>query len=248
LLAALLGLSCSFAGRAERTQVEEICESAVLDAAASKPVAAGAEEMVPNAKKRSVRLPCFHCGEPCRDSTFASADKVFCCQGCLVVHDLLEENGLSQFYDLGQHPGVRIKGAANREQWRYLDELALQQRLLDFSDGQVSKVTFEIPAIHCIACVWLLENLFRLHEGIQRSEVNFPRREVAIEFACEKISLSELVALLVSLGYEPRLTLGELEKRPHKPRCKAALASAWDSGLRVWQHHAIQCAALPGPG
>jgi Cu+-exporting ATPase len=200
--------------------VEEICENAVLGAAANKAVAAGAEEMAPNAEKRSVRLPCFHCGEPCRDSTFASADKVFCCQGCLVVHDLLAESGLSQFYDLSQHPGVRIKGAAKQEQWKYLDEPVLQQRLLDFTDGRVSKVTFEIPTIHCIACVWLLENLFRLHGGIRRSEVNFPRREVAIQFASEEISLSELVALLASLGYEPRLTLGELEKRPHDPGAK----------------------------
>jgi Cu+-exporting ATPase len=200
--------------------VEEVCESTVLDAAADQSGAPGAEETTPDANKCSARLACFHCGEPCRDSTFASADKVFCCQGCLVVHDLLAESGLSQFYDLSEHPGVRIKGAAKREQWKYLDEPVLQQRLLDFTDGAVSKVTFAIPSIHCIACVWLLENLFRLHGGIRRSEVNFPRREAAIEFASEKISLSELVALLASLGYEPRLTLGELEKRPRDPGAK----------------------------
>ena len=131
--------------------MEEVCESVVLDAAADKPGAPGAEETTPDAEKRSARAACFHCGEPCRDSTFASVDKVFCCQGCLVVHDLLAESGLSQFYDLSEHPGVRIRGAAKREQWKYLDEPVLQQRLLDFTDGQVSKVTFEIPAIHCIA-------------------------------------------------------------------------------------------------
>ncbi len=59
----------------------------------------------------------------------------------------------------------------------------LQQQLLDFTDGKVSRVTFQIPAIHCVACVWLLENLFRLHPGVGRSQVNFPRREAAITFA-----------------------------------------------------------------
>jgi Cu+-exporting ATPase len=68
--------------------------------------------------------------------------------------------------------------------------------------------------------VWLLENLFRLHPGIGHSQVNFPRREVAIRFATEKIALSELVTLLASIGYEPRLTLGELEKPRRDSACK----------------------------
>ncbi len=158
------------------------------------------------------RAACFHCGEPCADHSFATAAKVFCCQGCLVVHELLAESGLGQFYDLSRHPGVRIRREARREQWAYLDEPALQQRLLDFTDGKVSRVTFKIPSIHCVACVWLLENLFRLNPGVGKSQVNFPRREVALSFAREQISLSELVALLASIGYEPQLTLDELEK------------------------------------
>ena len=72
---------------------------------------------------------------------------------------------------------------------------------------------FRIPAIHCIACVWLLENLFRLHPGIGNSQVNFLKREATICFAPQKISLSEVVTLLASIGYEPALTLGELEQR-----------------------------------
>ena len=155
---------------------------------------------------------CFHCGEPCVDDRFTSKDKAFCCQGCLVVHDLLAENGLEQFYDLNRHPGVRIRRPARQDQWACLDEPGLQQQLLDFTDGRVSRVTFQIPAIHCIACVWLLENLFRLHPAVGKSQVNFPKREVAISFAAEKISLSQLVGLLASIGYEPRLTLGELDQ------------------------------------
>src|SRR3954462_2764817 len=52
---------------------------------------------------------CFHCGEACADSTYASAEKVFCCQGCLFVHDLLAENGLEHFYALDPHAGTRIR-------------------------------------------------------------------------------------------------------------------------------------------
>jgi P-type Cu+ transporter len=144
------------------------------------------------------------------NTTFTNGEKCFCCQGCLIVHDLLAENGLEQFYRLSEHPGVRIRGA-KREQWAYLDEPSIQQKLLDFTDGTQSRVTFRIPAIHCIACVWLLENLFRLHPGIGNSRVDFLKREATISFAAQKISLSEVVTLLVSIGYEPALTLGELD-------------------------------------
>ena len=163
---------------------------------------------------------CFHCGEPCYDPSLTKEDKAFCCRGCLFVHDLLAESGLGQFYDLDRHPGVRIRQTARRDQWAYLDDPALQQQLLDFTDGKTSRVTFQIPAIHCVACVWLLENLFRLQPGIGRSQVNFPRREVAITFATEKLTLSGLVAFLASIGYEPVLTLGELEKRKGDPARK----------------------------
>lgn len=174
--------------------------------------------------KRSRRagraVACFHCGEPCPDFNFAKDEKTFCCNGCLTVHDILTESGLGHFYDLSEKPGVCVRRDAKREQWAYLDEPALQQRLLDFTDGRQSRVTFHIPAIHCIACVWLLENLFRLNPGIGRSQVNFPKREVAIAYAPEKIKLSELVALLAAIGYEPTLTLGELEKRATNPARK----------------------------
>lgn len=170
----------------------------------------------------AARVNCFHCGEPCNDAELAHGDKVFCCRGCLVVHDLLTQSGLGHFYDLNRSPGVRMGRAAARGQFAYLDEPVVQQRLLDFSDGRISRVTFHVPAIHCVACVWLLENLFQLHPGVGRSQVNFPRREVSIAFAPEQIKFSELAALLASIGYEPELTLDELEKAGPSPLRKRA--------------------------
>lgn len=162
-------------------------------------------------------VACHHCGEPGPDPALARDGKVFCCAGCLAVHDLLLASGLDQFYQLSERPGVRVQTPPPRKRWACLDEPEVQQRLLDFTDGNTSRVTFHIPAIHCIACVWLLENLYRLHPGIAQSRVNFPRREVAIAFAPKQITLSELVALLASLGYEPVLTLGALDKPATAP-------------------------------
>ncbi len=163
--------------------------------------------------KDAVPAACFHCGEPCRDESLAREGKNFCCQGCRVVHDLLAESGLDQFYQLNEHPGVRVRPRQTAA-WEFLDEPAVRDKLLDFADDKMARVTLEIPAIHCVACVWLLENLFRLHPGVGRSQVNFARREVAISYTPAKLKLSELAALLDSIGYPPHLTLGGLERRP----------------------------------
>jgi Cu+-exporting ATPase len=166
---------------------------------------------------KAERAACFHCGQPCGDPCPVKEDKVFCCPGCLLVHDLLAENKLEHYYDLGRHPGVRPgQRDAGRDRWWCLDEPSVGKQLLDFTDGNISRLTLRIPAIHCVACVWLLENLFRLHPAIGASEVNFLKREVTITFSTGKIALSELAGLLASMGYAPQLTLGELERGPKK--------------------------------
>jgi len=160
---------------------------------------------------------CFHCGTPCGGVAIRREEKAFCCQGCLTVFELLSEGGLGHFYDLGKQAGIRVRAAAREDQFQHLDDPVVVEQLLDFSDGKTSHVTFRVPAIHCVACVWLLENLFRLHPAIGESRVNFPKREVAIVFDPAKLKLSGLVALLSSLGYEPVFNLADLGERKASP-------------------------------
>ena len=165
---------------------------------------------------------CCHCGEPCPADSFSLDAKLFCCFGCQTVYKLLHENGLQQFYELNSRPGVRIRSECAVAKWAFLDDPALQEKLFDYTDQTRAKVTLHLPTIHCVACVWLLENLFKLHPGIGHSQVNFSRREAAITFAPDKIKFSELVALLASIGYEPQLTFGETEKAAPSPWRKKA--------------------------
>ena len=174
----------------------------------------------PPGNTREAEAPsCFHCGLPCVDRPVEKEGKHFCCDGCRLVHDILIESGMGQFYSLNTHPGTRPEDVAAGEKWLYLDEPQVQSKLLDFTDGRSSRVTFQVPSIHCVACVWLLENLFRLHPAVADSRVNFARREVSIRYSSEKLKLSALVALLASIGYEPRLTLDELDR----PRVRAPI-------------------------
>jgi Cu+-exporting ATPase len=170
----------------------------------------------PEATRSRAATTCTHCGLPCLTTAVQTDDKHFCCTGCQTVYEILTENGLGQFYELSENAGVTIKRQARRDQFLFLDEPAVRERLVDFTDGKISRVTFQIPTIHCVACVWLLENLFQLQPGIGKSTVNFPRREVTLQFENDQLTLSELVGLLASLGYEPSLSFGALETKPQK--------------------------------
>ncbi len=160
--------------------------------------------------RASALTQCFHCGTPCREDSWPSGGKSFCCNGCLTVFALLAENGLDNFYALSESAGVRVK-ATRSAQFNYVDEKVVRERLVEFEDERTTRVTFRIPAIHCIACVWLLENLFRLKPGLGASQVNFPRKEVSLSFGNDAVKLSEVITLLASLGYEPDLKLSDLD-------------------------------------
>lgn len=156
---------------------------------------------------------CAHCGAPCGAGAVEDRDLRFCCAGCRSVFQLLHQHGLGRFYELSTRPGLRVTEPAQAARFSHLDDPVVLEKLLDFSDGRMHRVTLRVPGIHCVACVWLLENLFRLHRGVGRSEVNFARRELTVEYAPDRLRLSELAALLASLGYEPVFHLGDLGGR-----------------------------------
>jgi len=161
-----------------------------------------------------VRVPCHHCGTHCRAGAYALEDRSFCCNGCLTVFEILNANGLTDFYRLSENAGVRIGNQIPAGRFDFLDASSVRERLVDYSDAKLTRVTFHIPSIHCIACVWLLENLFQLKAGLGQTQVNFPRKEVALSFDTGVVKLSDVVTLLASLGYEPELKLAALDAKP----------------------------------
>jgi P-type Cu+ transporter len=157
---------------------------------------------------------CFHCGNKCSATRLDAHEHSFCCQGCLTVFEILSENGLADYYKLDANAGVRVPAQIPVGKFGFLDEPAVRQRIVSFANEKTTRVVFRIPSIHCIACVWLLENLFRLNKAIGKSEVNFLRKDVTVNFATAEVQLSEVVMLLAGLGYEPELKFSDLESKP----------------------------------
>lgn len=160
-----------------------------------------------------IDVKCTHCGDDCKDELIQLEEKNFCCEGCKMVYEILNENNMCRFYDIDENAGVRIKTPKNTPTFDYLDNPKITQQLIDFEDDKMVKVTFLLPQIHCSACIWLLENLYRLNDGVIQSKVNFLKKEVYITYLKEQTTLKYIVALLASIGYAPAIQLDNLNKK-----------------------------------
>ncbi|MBN3583360.1 heavy metal translocating P-type ATPase metal-binding domain-containing protein [Algoriphagus aestuarii] len=153
---------------------------------------------------------CFHCGEACTESKIDLEEKSFCCKGCKLVYEVLSENGLSSYYDLEHFPGEsqRLKNS-KFQKFDFLDDTDVQNQLLDFRNYIESHITFFIPNIHCASCIWLLENLMQINSHVISSRVDFIKKKVQIKFHSNSITLKELVVLLATIGYEPKIKFSD---------------------------------------
>lgn len=157
---------------------------------------------------------CFHCHDALplgASSHLRLGDKQFCCDGCKMVYEILHAHDLCEFYALDNNAGQSLKNQRFAKNYAYLDDPEVREKLLEFEDGQTAQVTFYLPQMHCVSCIWLLENLGKLDAGATHSRVNFLKKTVTVQFAPSLTSLRKLAALLASIGYAPDINLGDVE-------------------------------------
>lgn len=157
---------------------------------------------------------CYHCGADCGKQPIHFNDKDFCCNGCKTVYEILNTNELSCYYDLESSPGTIPKEIQGK--YNYLDAKEIVEKLVEFNDGETSVVEFYIPSIHCSSCIWVLENLNKLNNGVTTSMVNFPLKTIRITFKNKGTSLKQLVELITSIGYEPYISLEDADAKKNK--------------------------------
>ncbi len=158
---------------------------------------------------------CFHCGlDIVKAEEIFFDEKTFCCNGCKTVYEIFSVNDLGCYYDFEQSPGATpldIKG-----KYDFLDNEKIVAKLLEFQEESTAVVSLNIPHIHCSSCIWILENLNRLENGILSSQVNFLEKKVRITYHSDKITLKNVVELLCAIGYEPYISLENYETGNHK--------------------------------
>jgi len=138
---------------------------------------------------------CVHCAQPLVSEAFAP----YCCRGCRTVHAILNKAGLTRYYDLRRGPGLPPADLDSRHVDHKWLELLEEER--EGSEG-VSRVELDIQGIHCAACVWLIEELFRRHGGPRVGTMSINPALGRIELRVSReFELAKWVDAVEDLGY-----------------------------------------------
>ena len=154
---------------------------------------------------------CYHCGDDLPANLYLYDDKQFCCLGCKGVYEILSNHNLGNYYAYNDVPGQTQKAGSQHNE--YLDEPEIIKKLVDYQDKNITSITLYVPAIHCSSCIWLLENLHNINPAIVQSRIDFLKKQVAITFKNEQTSLRNVVVTMVSVGYEPLISLQDVVKK-----------------------------------
>lgn len=176
---------------------------------------------------------CFHCGDNCVGNPVVFDEKAFCCKGCSSVYQILNKSNLCEYYNIYDASGVKLPELQNQQKFAFLDNDKIAATYIVFSKMNQLAVKFYLPQIHCSSCIWLLENLQKVNDGIYFSTVHFPTKEVTVYFNPDSISIRAIAELLGSIGYEPYITLddGQESKRHQKMVSRTAMVKVGIAGF-----------------
>ncbi len=102
---------------------------------------------------------CLHCAT----AMPATDDDPFCCRGCAEVYRLLHDEGLDRYYDLGGGAGhpVVLRGEPKERDHKWLEPIVARLT----AETGLHRIVLDVQGVHCAACVWLFEELFRRAKG-----------------------------------------------------------------------------------
>jgi len=149
---------------------------------------------------------CFHCGQaiPQGDlilKPIQGEERAFCCHGCASVCEVIYEAGMQSFYQRTPDGELLSPPPPPNKDVGFFDYDEVQsQYVSDLGDRR--EITLMSEAIHCAACVWLIEHTMAKMDGILLASVNFTNKQIKIRWDNNQIKLSEIIKKLNSIGYD----------------------------------------------
>lgn len=165
---------------------------------------------------------CTHCLQPCDDEVISDKQGQFCCHGCQTAFQLINAQGLCDYYEIAERR-QSLKGRTNDalvSQYQQLDDETIARKLGLFiqASGQ-SVFKFYCPEINCASCIYLLNQLPELANGVVMSRTSFTDRTVTVWYKSAAIKLSEIAVIMAKIGYAPAINaLSASHDGDHKER------------------------------
>lgn len=147
------------------------------------------------------KVKCNHCHLEFDESVMIKEKTLnFCCKGCQGVFHLLQDQNLDSFYEkLGNktiQPPIEVNSDLNK-----FDTQSFEKIYVSINEDGYKEVDLIIEGIHCAACIWLNEKVLFNTDGIIDASINFTNNKAKIVWDGDKISLSQIIEKIRSIGY-----------------------------------------------
>ncbi|WP_224242794.1 heavy metal translocating P-type ATPase [Hyalangium gracile] len=154
-------------------------------------------------KERSAS--CLHCGSPVPSGSSGQ----FCCAGCEAVHELLVGQGLTRYYALAQGQVTPAPEPKADRSHAWLEPLVARG---EAAGGELCSLELDVQGIHCAACVWLMNELFRRQPGGAGITINPALGKVLLRWKRGLFDVAGFLRQVESFGY----LFGPSRKRPEE--------------------------------
>jgi len=162
---------------------------------------------------------CDHCGLPVPTGRIEpGADRQFCCSGCRLAWDVIHDHGLDRYYELrsgletDEQP-ARTTGAGYEE----FDDPTFAELYVRRSADGLASVELYLEGVHCAACVWLVERVPVVIDGVAECRLDIGRSLAVVRWDPDAVPLSSIARFLDRIGYPPHPFRGvdvrDLERR-----------------------------------
>jgi len=144
---------------------------------------------------------CDHCllEFPDREAVYdeiRGRKKVFCCHGCKGIYRLINDEGLSEFYDR------RNSWTPGPAEIKQTDLTAFVENLRPA--GNEIETDIILDGIRCASCVWLNEKILLRTGGVTHASVNYATHTARIRWKPEETGIDKILSRIRAIGYTPK--------------------------------------------
>ncbi len=122
----------------------------------------------------------------------------FCCSGCEAVHGLLVDQGLTRYYALADGKVAPAPEPKPGRSHAWLDPLVARS---ESSGGELCSLELDVQGIHCAACVWLMNELFRRQPGGAAITINPALGKVNLRWRRGQFDVTGFLNSVEAFGY-----------------------------------------------
>ena len=156
---------------------------------------------IENPKALTSDVRCALCSSPILGHLHREDEEeaLFCCKGCLVVHQILKAQGaLERYLD---HPVYRQAVQSGLISNPHLQDSKTQENI---PEEDFQKFHLLIQNMWCPSCAQVIHLILTREKGIRQCVVDYSTDLASIEFTPRLISKEKILFLIRKLGYEPQ--------------------------------------------